>query len=85
MRAVFIEIPRRNSRDSSRSVAATRNGAAELGSAGTVTRSSASRSTGHTEISPRLRSTRTPACRSSRSVWSRVAIGSTTTVGPSLA
>ena len=36
MRAGFAEMPRRKRRDSSSSVAATRNGAAELGSAGTV-------------------------------------------------
>ena len=78
-------MPRRKRRDSSSSVAATRNGAAELGSDGTVICSSFSRSAGQTEISLLRREIRTPAWRSMRSVWSRVATGSTTTVGPSLA
>ncbi len=61
------------------------NGAAEEISPGIVVLSGSRRSTGHTAASPGLRRTRAPIASSIRSVWSRLAWGSTATVGPSCA
>ena len=63
--------------------AATRNGAADEMSPGISTSSSRSVSARSTETLVGRRVTRAPARSRRRSVWSRVAIGSTTVVRPS--
>ena len=82
VRVGLMPTPRRVSPDPCTIVAATTNGAADEKSPGTTTSSRCRLATGDTATRPGRRSTGAPAWRSIRSVWSRVATGSSTTVTP---
>ena len=85
MRVGLTSTPCRRSSEPGTSEAASRNGAADEKSPGTSIEKGLSDWAGQTLISLPTFVTRTPAARSIRSVWSRVASGSTTIVGPSSA
>ena len=82
VRVGLIEMSRRVRLEPCRMVAAAMNGAADEKSPGTAISGSTSSRTGEMPTYPGRRSTGTPARCSIRSVWSRVAIASSTTVTP---